>query len=605
MRRDRFWKGGLLAMMMAGLALTGRAMADDKHSGNTKVPSYSAYPRGKNLRQAYSQPPAGIGSMAAFNAAPGGLSPSASMSALYQQDSTRKLVAKDFLVLPGSSAQIRLGGTESGLLGGPQVIHKFSYGLQYKDVVLSKHTSQGLVIASRGNQRKLLFSRDRNLPDTTKLPADTKATVKQEAAVQVGLDDAKRAVGEMAIELSPGEANVAPHLEIVVGEAGQSNLAWTYVVRAKDRKDRFARQYWIAAQGDPRVVIKEDLIYLYCPQAAAPPTAPPTIKAAVTGNIFGMKKSPLDPPDNRPLQDYQAQTNGNGQSVTDASGQYTQVSGPTINLMLMGPYARVVNEGGTALLPQESGGNLDFRGTSEQELAQVSAFYWVNFAHEFVLPFLPGSPSRLVNNELHVNINDTCNAFWNGADNTLNFFKSGGGCVNSAFCDVVCHEFGHGVDAEFGDILDAAYSEGFGDSLAILITQDNIIGRDFLGKDKPLRNAADLILWPDVMDDFDPHTAGQPYAGFTWELTRQLLTKFSGDQKKAFDTAKQLTLGAAALNPSDVPDAVRLVFFVDHQNGSKCFDELAKAADSRKIPRPANPAALNNAANLNPAGNGH
>jgi hypothetical protein len=185
------------------------------------------------------------------------------------------------------------------------------------------------------------------------------------------------------------------------------------------------------------------------------------------------------------------------------------------------------------------------------------------------------------------------------ADNTLNFFKSGGGCSNSAYCDVACHEFGHGVDAEFGDILDAAYSEGFGDSLAILITHDSIIGRDFLGRGMALRNAADVNKWPDVKDDPDPHTVGQAYAGFTWQLTRELIAKFGSDEKKAFDTAKELTLGAAALNPRDTRDAVRLVFFVDHENGSKFFKELANAADSRQIPRPDNPMALDNPANLN------
>ena len=197
-----------------------------------------------------------------------------------------------------------------------------------------------------------------------------------------------------------------------------------------------------------------------------------------------------------------------------------------------------------------------------------------------------------MNNVVHVNINDTCNAFWSSDDNSLNFFKAGPSsddpsvrCVNSAYCDVACHEFGHGVDAEFGDILDAAYSEGFGDSLAVLITHDSVIGRDFLGSGTHLRNAADPIKWPDVKDDPDPHTAGQPYAGFTWEMTRQLITKFGGDEKRAFDAAKELTLGAAALNPRDVPDAVRLVFFVDHQNGSKFFQELANAADSPQIPR--------------------
>ena len=39
-------------------------------------------------------------------------------------------------------------------------------------------------------------------------------------------------------------------------------------------------------------------------------------------------------------------------------------------------------------------------------------------------------------------------------------------------------------------------------------------------------------------------------------------------------------------NAKDIPDAVRLSFFIDRQNGSLHFKELAAAADSRKIPRP-------------------
>jgi len=82
-----------------------------------------------------------------------------------------------------------------------------------------------------------------------------------------------------------------------------------------------------------------------------------------------------------------------------------------------------------------------------------------------------------------------------------------------------------------------------------------------------------------------------------------LKAKFNGDAKKAFDTAKELTLGAAALNPRDVPDAVRLVFFVDHQNGARFFNEMARAADAHQIPRPSDPSILNNPANLNLATN--
>jgi hypothetical protein len=619
MQTTRLSSGSLILLSVVMLAFASTASADDKHknSGNASVPTYVAYPNGRKLAQHYAQPSAGIGSLAAFNSSPGSISPSASMSVLYQQPAMRKLISRECLLLPQSTAQVRLGSAQAGLVGGPQIIHKFSYGLQYKDIPLSRHTSQGLVIASRGNQRKVLFSRDRNLPDPAQLPADTQPTIRQEDATKVGRDDAKGAVSGINVDVAAGGANDAPRLEIVVGEHGKGELAWTYMVRSKDRKDRFARQYWVAAQGTPRILLKEDLIYLCgrqeSPAAAVPAAAMATASATkgkVTGNIFKYKKSPLDPPDkDQPLQDHIVESVNGTQIVTDTSGQYGPVPGP-LNTSLIGPFAHVINDGsGRTLVPKQVGNNLHFDATTESELAQVSAFYWVTFAHEFVKPFLPGTLSKLANNEVHVNINETCNAFWNGDDNSLNFFKSGdssdgsGHCVNSAYCDVACHEFGHGVDAEFGEILDAAYSEGFGDSLAILITQDSIVGRDFLGQGANLRNAADPIQWPDVKDNFDPHVAGQPYACFTWDLIVQLKAKFGGDEQKAYDTVKELTLGAAALNPRDVPDAVRLAFFVDHQNGAKFFDVMTKAADAHQIPRPSDRMILNNPANLNAAAN--
>jgi hypothetical protein len=609
MRRARFSKIRFVLMAVAALFLAGQASADDKHSGNAKVPMHFAYPKGAKLTQTYAQPSGGVSSLAAFNSSPGTVNPSASMSVLYQQAATRKLVEKQCVALPRGSVQVRLGEATAGLVGGPQVLHKFGYGLQYKDIPLSKHTSQSLVIASRGNQRKVLFSRARNLPDPENLPADTTATVEQETATRIGLGDAKKGVGDVNIEVAMGDANQAPHLEIVVGDQGKAELAWTYVVRANDRKDRFARQYWVAAQGDAHILLKEDLVYMNCWQEPSTAVAPAATKGKITGDIFGIKKSPLDAPDtNQPLQDFLAESVIGHQVVTDSTGQYTPVPGVALNKMLIGPFARVINEAGPALNPTQDGNNLTFKATNDQELAQVSAFYWVNFAHEFVKPFLPGTLTVLANMDVHVNINETCNAFFSGADNSLNFFKAGKSiddptknCVNSAYCDVACHEFGHGVDAEFGDILDGAYSEGFGDSLAILITETSVIGRDFFGSGTKLRDASDPIQWPDVKDDFDPHVAGQPYACFTWDLSQKLISKFGGDGKKAFDTVKQLTLGAAALNPRDVPDAVRLVFFVDHQNGSKFFQEMAQAADAHQIPRPSTPDVLNNPVNLNVA----
>src|SRR5262249_23492461 len=158
-------------------------------------------------------------------------------------------------------------------------------------------------------------------------------------------------------------------------------------------------------------------------------------------------------------------------------------------------------------------------------------------------------------------------------------------------CDVVCHEFGHGIDTEFGGIKDGGYSEGFGDSVAILITHSSVIGKDFLGKGMNLRDASEVNSWPPP--DPEVHEVGKIYNGFTWQLTRELMK--TNDEATSFAIAKDLIMGAAALNPKDIPDAVRLSFFVDSQNGSTHFTELAAAADSRSIPRPTSPVAADDA----------
>ena len=71
-------------------------------------------------------------------------------------------------------------------------------------------------------------------------------------------------------------------------------------------------------------------------------------------------------------------------------------------------------------------------------------------------------------------------------------------------------------------------------------------------------------LWPAASPD--PHVVGRPYAGFTWELIQQLKQTFSEDE--AYAIATRLVLGAAAANPSDVADAVRLSFIVDDNDGN-------------------------------------
>ena len=154
---------------------------------------------------------------------------------------------------------------------------------------------------------------------------------------------------------------------------------------------------------------------------------------------------------------------------------------------------------------------------------------------------------------------------------------------------MVLHEYGHGIDHWRGGILDGGYSEGLGDAVALLVTRQPCLGRDFRGAGTCLRSATDVDLWPPAPNE-GVHAIGKRYGQFTWQLVQELKKTSSEDQ--AYAIASRLTLAAAAGNPSNIPDAVRLVFLADDTdtnvgNGTPHCKAIAAAADSRKIPKPA------------------
>src|SRR5262249_39836960 len=159
-------------------------------------------------------------------------------------------------------------------------------------------------------------------------------------------------------------------------------------------------------------------------------------------------------------------------------------------------------------------------------------YKYVNQVGEFTRPLLQSSslpvgsrPHLLDNVDVFVNLDETCNAFWDGE--SLNFFISGP-CldqfgnptgevgVNSAFSDVGFHEEGHGVDDSLGGIKDGGYSEGFGDSVAVLLTHDSVVAPGWKkranGAVADLRNAKNTVQWPDVQFS-EVHRKGTAYAG--------------------------------------------------------------------------------------------
>ncbi|WP_342373814.1 hypothetical protein NVS55_20435 [Myxococcus stipitatus] len=107
--------------------------------------------------------------------------------------------------------------------------------------------------------------------------------------------------------------------------------------------------------------------------------------------------------------------------------------------------------------------NLAYKSASP---AARTAYYELGRIQELARGWLPNNTwlkSQVVAN---VNINGTCNAFWNGT--SLNFYRAGGGCRNMGEIGAMLdHEWGHGLDDNDSNGALSNPSEAYGDIAAI------------------------------------------------------------------------------------------------------------------------------------------
>jgi hypothetical protein len=461
------------------------------------------------------------------------------------------------------------------------------HSLSYRGVPLAPG-SDVLSIATVAG--KLLAVRERNLPQVVD---GTNPTVDRDAAIQTAIE-ASRTHG------MPADADARDlHLEVFVDRPARGRLTWRVRVANDSLTAPWAREIWVAAIGNPVVLADHEAIY-HSHHGHVATTAFPA--------------SPFGGSVSQDLGDAFVIRSGSdgGAVTTDADGRYAFPTGVGVATLIVenrGPFSIVSNVPGGGIVAAADGSpsapiDLSLNAATEQELAQTTAFVWVNRAHALVQDFLPPSeapcifptpqtPPLLCKVPTNVNIASACNAFWSPSSGSLNFLHAGSfagrDCPNTAYSDVVLHEYGHAVDQKFGGFLDGSYSEGFGDALAIIGTRQPCVGRDFFGPGTCLRQATDVFLWPPGSNETDPHAIGRRYLGFVWALITELQAEYTPDT--SFEITRQLVLGAAFANPSSIPDAVRLSFLADDDDGdlTTCSPHqqmLAAAADSRHIPRP-------------------
>ena len=273
--------------------------------------------------------------------------------------------------------------------------------------------------------------------------------------------------------------------------------------------------------------------------------------ARVTGGIHPRTVS--DPEEVRVLPSVRLFAGGASLTTGDG-GTFTYSSGPAF-APLDGGFFRIVCEGctspdhafafagsGTGDLHFGTGG-ADQVGNGLSTPAERDAFFHQNRVRSLAKKWLSIAwlNTTVTSN---VNIQDVCNAFWDGS--ATNFFRSGSGCNNTGeISDVMYHEWGHGLDQNT-NLGDGSTGEATGDITALHVTHDAIIGPDFDVNGTPVRildsSRAGFVATVAGLDSFctvcvpgqctngpfghEVHCEGEIYGQAQWDLAQSLVARY-------------------------------------------------------------------------------
>ena len=296
-----------------------------------------------------------------------------------------------------------------------------------------------------------------------------------------------------------------------------------------------------------------------------------------------------------------------GSAFADENGMltipYSGTESLTVTSRLGGRYFTVNDSGGTAVSTLTIGVapgatqvfTHNLANATEQLRAQVNAYLHSNIARDLVMQFNPAYPVITTQEgatafPVNVNIANTCNAFYNGT--SINFYRAGGSCNNTAFGTVVHHEYGHHLVATAGS-GQGEYGEGFSDVVSLLISDNPRLADGFNTCGAGIRRADNNCQYlPSGCSTCGSaiHACGQLISGCVWD-TRLLLEKeFPG---QGLDIIRGLALDSVLLHTGTAinPDITIDFMVLDDDNavlgdGTPHYDQIQGGFSAHGMPGP-------------------
>lgn len=236
--------------------------------------------------------------------------------------------------------------------------------------------------------------------------------------------------------------------------------------------------------------------------------------------------------------------------------------------------------------------NIQFNSANTDQVrrAAVNAYLQANVVRDFTLGASPTYP--VIGSQLAFDVNvavaGTCNAFYDGA--SINFYNSGGGCNNTAFNDVVHHEYGHHLVDSAGS-GQGSYGEGMGDIMGVLISDQPVLGFGFQACASGIRNAANTCQYSAGSCSTcgsEIHACGQLISGAVWSLRNELVATNPSDYRTIL---AGLAVNSMPLHSGSVIDSSIATDYLvlddndaDLGNGTPHYCQIFAAFDDHGMP---------------------
>ncbi|MGE4619959.1 MAG: hypothetical protein AAEJ04_09160 [Planctomycetota bacterium] len=387
----------------------------------------------------------------------------------------------------------------------------------------------------------------------------------------------------------PSRTWAEPFLEIVAGDAGTSFLVWVLNGTSDLPAHHSSLRIDVDATNGRILAVEEQVCEIDVPGTVSVVRTPGTEpqSSSVSGQVFTLGGAQI--------------SGGTATTHSNEDGSFLLERGSGANFTVLaelrgtwgGVSSAMVANATDSAAADPGGVDLLINSADDTSLtAQANAFHYIESGFRFFMDSPGGFPAMGLPFNATTGMAGTCNAFYDPTQSMLRFLRPGGGCVDSAYSSVVLHEFGHHIVDSLG-LVQGAFGEGYGDSLAIVYLGEGIIGQDFSGPGQHVRDVenADVV----VPCSGGIHFCGQALGGFWFDVGFLIRDKYgpvagSTLLRNLFVDWSSVTVGGLGSQPIHDNMILEVLMADDDDgdlgNGTPNWDEICSAAGVRGLSCP-------------------